>query len=164
MKARLRGANRDVERLGHRRDRHSDVVMEHEDRPLLGAEAAEATLELVTLRDERRGVADGRIDQRRKLDLDGPSPSTAQDIEAGVDRQSVKPDIEPIVVAQTRQVAPGSKACLLDRVSRKILVPEHESGDGFQPRDGRADERREGVMIAPTRSLDEIPPVHSHPR
>ena len=33
-----------------------------------------------------------------------------------------------------------------------------------QPRDGRDDERIEGVMIAPARSLDEIPLLHGRPR
>jgi hypothetical protein len=47
--------------------------------------------------------------------------------------------------------------------SEKPLVPDDEAGDSLQPRDGRADERREGVMIASARSFDEFPLVHSHP-
>jgi hypothetical protein len=49
-------------------------------------------------------------------------------------------------------------------ITREIRVAEDEAGDSLQPRDGRADKRCEGVMIASTRSLDEIPLVHSHPR
>jgi hypothetical protein len=49
-------------------------------------------------------------------------------------------------------------------ITREIRVAEDEAGDSLQPRDGRADKRCKGVMIASTRSLDEIPLVHSHPR
>ena len=76
----------------------------------------------------------------------------------------MEPGVEPVRVAQAREVAPGSDVCLLDRVSRELLVPEDEAGDSLQPRDGRADEHGEGVMIAPPCPLDEFPLVHGHPR
>jgi hypothetical protein len=37
-------------------------------------------------------------------------------------------------------------------------------GDGLQPRDGRADQRGERILIALACPLDEIPLVHGHPR
>ncbi len=76
----------------------------------------------------------------------------------------MEPGVEPVRVAQAREVTPGSDVCLLDRVARELLVPEDEAGDGLQPRDGRADEHREGVMIAPPCPFDEFPLVHHHPR
>ena len=76
----------------------------------------------------------------------------------------MEPGVEPVRVAQARKVTPGSDICLLDRVARELRVPEDEAGDGVQPRDGRDDERVERVMIAPARSLDEIPLVHGRPR
>ena len=76
----------------------------------------------------------------------------------------MEPGIELVGITQSRQVAPGSDVCVLDRVSRELLVPDDEAGDSLQPRDGRADERSKGVMIASARSLDEFPLVHSHPR
>ena len=48
----------------------------------------------------------------------------------------------------------------LDRVSRELAVSEDQSGCSVQPRDGRASERGEGVMIAPLCLLDETPLVH----
>ena len=80
-----------------------------------------------------------------------------------MDGQAVEPGIELLGITQSREVTPGSDVGLLDRVLRELLVPEDEAGDGLQLRDGRADERREGVMIAFTRSFDEFPLVHSHP-
>ncbi len=76
----------------------------------------------------------------------------------------MEPGVQPVRVAQARKVTPGSDICLLDRVARELRVPEDEAGDGVQPRDGRDDERSERVMIAPARSLDEIPLVHGRPR
>ena len=43
-------------------------------------------------------------------------------------------------------------------------VPEDQSGCRVQPRNGRAGERREGVMIAPLGSCDEIELVHDGSR
>ncbi len=49
---------------------------------------------------------------------------------------------------------------LLDRVTRELRIPEDESGGHLQSRDGRVDERTEGLMIAPARSFDETSLVH----
>ena len=76
----------------------------------------------------------------------------------------MEPGIEPVRVAQTRKVTPGSDVHLLDGVSREIGVPEDEAGDRAQLRDGAVDELGEGVMIAPTCSFDDFPLVHGHPR
>jgi hypothetical protein len=57
----------------------------------------------------------------------------------------------------------GSDVGVLDRVSRELWVADDEAGNGLQPRDGRADERREGVVIASPCAFDEFPLVHCHP-
>jgi hypothetical protein len=138
--------------------------VQNENRPQIGPEAAEAALELVAVDDVPRVVADERRHHRRELDLDGPTLSTAHGIEAGVDGQSMEPGVEALRITQSGKVAPGSDVGILDRVARELRVPEDEAGDSFQPRDGRVDKPREGVMIAPPRSFDEISLVHSHPR
>jgi hypothetical protein len=46
---------------------------------------------------------------------------------------------------------------------REVVVPEDQSGRGVQPRDEQAGKHGEGVMIAPLRSLDELPLVHDPP-
>ncbi len=76
----------------------------------------------------------------------------------------MEPGVELVGITQSREVAPGPDVGVLDRVSRELLVPDDEAGDGLQPRDGRADERGKGVMIASARSFDEFSLVHSHPR
>jgi len=164
MQTRLDGAFGEVERFGHLRLGQSDVVVEYEDRALVGTKSTEAALKLVTIRHRRRLIADGWRRERLKVDFDGSAAATARSIETRVDREPMKPGIESIDVTQTSKVTPGSDVGLLDRVPRELGVPEDEAGDGFQLRDGRADQRGEGVMIASARSLDEFPLVHSHPR
>jgi hypothetical protein len=66
--------------------------------------------------------------KRAQLDFDQASSTAPSDLEAGVDGQSVEPGIDPIEIAQPRQVSPGSEERLLDRVSRELVIPEDEPG------------------------------------
>ena len=68
----------------------------------------------------------------------------------------------PFRVAKTGEMSPGSEVALLDRVACELRVPEDEPGCRVQPHDGRVDELREGLMIAPLRSLDEKSLVHAN--
>ena len=72
----------------------------------------------------------------------------------------MEPGVEPIRVAEARQVAPGPDQSLLDRVARELRVPKDEASCRVQPREGRVDELGEGVMIAPLRAFDELSLVH----
>jgi hypothetical protein len=92
------------------------------------------------------------------------TPSPADDVEAGVDEEAMKPAVEGRHVAQRGQVPPAPDQRVLDRVPREVVVPDDQAGGRVQARDGRAGQHREGVMIAPLRSLDETPLVHGRPR
>ena len=59
IQAGLGRAQRDPQRRGDLRQRQVEVVMQDDDRPLLGLEPAEAAFELVAVGDRRRGVGDG---------------------------------------------------------------------------------------------------------
>ena len=72
----------------------------------------------------------------------------------------MEPGVESVGIAETRQVAPRSDECLLDRVARELRVPEDQAGGRVQPREVDVDERGEGVMLAPPRSFDESSLVH----
>jgi hypothetical protein len=96
----------------------------------------------------------------RELDLDGPSSSTAREVETGIDGQAMEPRVEPIGLAKAGEVAPGSDQAILDRVACELGVPEDEAGGPVQPHDGSVGKLGEGVMIAVPRSLDEPSLVH----
>ena len=72
----------------------------------------------------------------------------------------MQPSVESVGVAKPRHVPPGGYQGVLDRVSRELAIPEDESCRSVQPRDSRANEHREGVMIALLRKFDETPLVH----
>jgi hypothetical protein len=106
---------------------------------------------------------DGGSIEGLKLHLDDAAPSLPCRVDAGSDRQAVEPGVEPLGVAQPGQVTPGSQQRLLDRVSRELAVPEDQSGGSVQPRDGRASQQGEGLMIASSCQLHELSLVHGHP-
>ena len=128
--------------------------------PAEPAEAASSSSRSATSRSNRRpagsiGVSSTSIGRRRRRRTASRQALTVRRWSQASSRSGSR---RPGRSRQARMIR------LLDRVPRELRVPEDEAGDGLQPRDGRADERREGVMIAPARSLDEIPLVHGHPR
>ena len=135
--------------------------MEDEHGSLFDAQASKAPLELIAIGDQSSGITmSHRFDG--ELDLDRPSTAPPRGIEAGVVRESVEPGLEPVGVAQPRQVPPGSDEGVLDSVLRQLAIAEDEAGHGFQSRDRRAGKHREGVMVAAACPLDEFPLVHDH--
>ena len=81
-----------------------------------------------------------------------------------MDDEPAKPGVEPVWIAKRRQGPPGADEAILDPVARELRVPEDQPGSRVQPRDGVAGKRREGVMIALLRPLDEVSLVHDSPR
>ena len=159
----LGGPDRDPEGRGHVGQRHPEVVVQDDDRALLGSEPPERQVEQVAIGDERRHVGDRRSVERQQLDLDRSPPATSQDVDAGADDEAAEPGFEAIRIAKRREVPPGSDEALLDRVSRELVVPEDQAGRRVQPRDEHAGKHGEGVMIASLRSLDELSLVHGPP-
>ena len=66
-------ARRDAQDLGRLVEAESEVVVEHEDRSLVGVEAAEAALELIAIGEAEARVRFGGL-QRPDVDLDAPPP------------------------------------------------------------------------------------------
>jgi len=153
----------DVQRLGQGRDGHPHVVVEYEDGAMFHREVSKAALELITVRNEAGLVPDRRRRDRVEFDFHRPAAAAANDVEAGVDGQSVEPGLESIWVAQAREVAPRSDVGVLDGVAGEVLVAKDQAGDRLEPRDRPADEQPEGVVIASACPFDEIPLVHGHP-
>ena len=144
----------------HLGQRDLEDVVQDDDRPPLGVQGAERAFQEITIDELAAEIGHGGCMKRRELDLDHATPSTAHEIEAGVYEESMEPGVERDHVAQRGQIAPAAHECVLDRVPREVVVPDDQAGRGIQPRDGRAGQRREGVMIAPLRSLDEFSLVH----
>ena len=123
-------------------------------------EPPQGVLDHFALHDVGPDIAGDRAADRRQFHLDRTAPSPAQKVDAGSDEQPMQPGVEALGIAKSGQVPPGVQQRVLDRVSRELAVPEDQSGRSVQPRDGRASEHGEGVMIASLCLLDETPLVH----
>jgi hypothetical protein len=84
-------------------------------------------------------------------------------LDRGIGKQSIEPGVEPVGIAQPRQVPPGSNERLLDRVARQLTVSEDQTGGRVQARGGGPNERAEGFAIAFSCALHEHPLVHDRP-
>lgn len=140
-----------------------EVVAEDDDGALVGVELAQGPIDEAPVREPPGRVVRREVIEGGQLHLDDPSSSASSDVETGADGQPMEPGVEPLGVAQTREVPPGGHHRLLDRVARELRVPEDESGRQLQPRDGPVDEQAEGVMIAPTGPFHETALVHGRP-
>ena len=160
MQARFGGAERDPQGGRRLRQRQPQEIVEDDDRTRAGVETPEGVIDKLAIGDTEGDVAGRRSAERGELHLERPAPPATQHVDAGADEKSVDPSVEPVGVAQPRQVPPGSEQGFLDRVPRELAIPEDEPGSRVQPRDSRAGKHREGVMIAPLRLLDETSLVH----
>lgn len=151
-----------VEPEAHRylRQRHPQVVVEHDDRAPIRREVLHCLVEKVAIDDVAAEVADDRRVIRHQLDLNRASLPTPGEIETRIDEQPMEPGVEPVRVAQRGQVPPGPDHRILDRVPREVVVPEDQSCGRIQARDRPIGKHGEGVMIASLRSLDETSLVH----
>ena len=123
-------------------------------------ETAQGSLDLVAVDDERAGVGSRDLRGRVELDLDDTAPSPSQDRQTGPDGDPVNPCVEPVGIAQPRQISPCVDERVLDRVASEVRVTKDQASRRVQPRDDPADERGEGVMIARSGPLDENSLVH----
>ncbi len=163
MEAGFCGSNRNAQGRRDLRQGHPEVVVEDDDSPPLRIETPERRVKEIAIGNHRRDVGGRRSIERRQLDLDRAPAAASNRVDAGAKDQAVEPGLEAIRIAQRRKVPPSPDETLLDRVSRKLVVPENESGCRVQPRDERACKHGKGVMIASPRSLDELSLVHGHP-
>jgi hypothetical protein len=80
----------------------------------------------------------------------------AADISTGADDKPVQPGIEPLDVAQRRQVAPGSDQRFLGGVLGEIGVAQDEASGGIQSIDGAAGQHGKGLPVSASCPLDEF--------
>ena len=74
----------------------------------------------------------------------------------GPNEESHRPGVEPIRIAEPRQLTPGDHQRLLHGVLGSVDIAEDPSGDRVQPVASRAGKDREGVSIASLCLLHEI--------
>ena len=93
--------------------------------------SSESALELVAIGQPGCAVGFGRLG-RQHGDGRTPPPTTAPGVRAGSDEQAVEPGVEPLDVAQRRQVGPGADQGVLGRIMREIGVVQDQPGDAVE--------------------------------
>src|SRR3954468_10623589 len=95
---------------------------------MLRIEAPQRVVGQLTIGERAGRIGRDRHVDRRELDLDHAAFPPADEVEAGVDEQSMEPGVETLRIAETGEVAPGSNTGFLDRVARELRVPDDQSG------------------------------------
>lgn len=134
--------------------------MEDDERAVLRVEAPERPLHEVAVGEVAGRVGAGGLVDLDHLDLDGPAAPAARLVEAGVHEEAMEPGIEAVRVTKPGQVPPRAQQGVLDGVACELRVAKDESRGRVQAGSGGRREHGEGVVIAPTGSLDESPLVH----
>ena len=116
MESGLHGPDRHAEDVGDVGQGKPHVVVQDEDRPVLGRQPAERSIEAVAIvhRDGRIGTA--RSVDRQRRDVGDPSPVSPQLLVTGIDEEAVEPWREAIGITEPRELAPGEEERLLNRV------------------------------------------------
>ncbi len=73
------------------------------------------------------------------------------------------PGVEPVRIAEARQVTPGDHQRVLQGILGPVDIPEDPLGDREEPVATRPDQGHEGRLVARLRLLDEIA-IHRLPR
>jgi hypothetical protein len=101
MEPRARCTGGDAERLGDLRRRVSEVVVEHEDRPLFGRQPAEPAFEQVPVCDGEQVVGSGWSVDRQDPKVRGSATLTRRVGDADVDEETLEPRIEAVRIAES---------------------------------------------------------------
>ena len=157
MESRASRPLRNAEELGDFGRRQPEIVAKDEDRSLIRRQPPETTIQLVPISDGEQLVASDRAVGRKDLEDGGPALRFASFRVAGVDEQAMQPGVEPIRIAEPRQLAPGDHQRLLNGVLGSSDVSEDPLGDREHSVGRRPREDRECFAIPGLRLFDEVP-------
>jgi hypothetical protein len=144
--------------VGDLPERQPGVVMQHEDRAVLGRQTPERAIQRVPVVDRDDGVGSTRSVDRQDPDARGPSTMAAQLLVACIDQEPIQPRRETLGVAKPRELAPGEEECLLDRVLGPIAIAKDPIRDAVAQVAVQVDELREGNVVAITSPFDQPRP------
>ena len=156
MESRAGRAGRDAERLGDLGWLEPEVVMEHEDRPLVGRQPPEPTFEEVPVGHAEQFVGSGRSIDRQHPEVRGSATLARRLGDADVDEEALEPRIEAVRIAESPQVTPGDHQRILEGILGPIDVAQDPLGDREQPVTSVADQVDICLPIPALRRLDEI--------
>jgi hypothetical protein len=141
-------------------DRETDEMAQDDDRPVLGAQPLERSIEGISIcerlaRVRARGV---RVTDVEWHQGHGRLPATvaSSDARRGIDHESIGPRLESVKVTQLREVLPHGDERLLHRILGLIRIAKDSVGDPVEASSDRSRERLERWLIAGPGQLDEL--------
>jgi len=140
MESRAGGAGWDAERVGDLGWGIARVVVEHEDRPLLGRQASESPFELIPIGDPEEFVGCRRSVDRQDPQIGHATTLTRRLGDTDVHEQAMQPRVEPVRIAESSQIAPGDHQCVLEGILGSVDVAQDPLGHREQPVPTRVDQ------------------------
>lgn len=158
VKPGLRGPDRNVEDVGDVGQRLVKEEVQDHDRSLVDGQAAELATDEVPLGHPTRHIGiHCRLSVGHHVQLDhGPALDRLRQPVTGANGEPVEPGVPRCGIAEGADVAPGQHERFLDRVLGTILIPKDEIGGAKQPGNRRSHQDGECVVVAGTRSFNEL--------
>ena len=150
------GARRYTEHLGDRGRLVSEVVTQYEDRPLFRLQSAERAIHDVTIDDTRELVACSVIGKLEDLEPGIPATVSSRVLDAHVREHALEPEVEPVRIAEVRQVTPGDHQRVLQGILGPVDIMKDPAGDPEQAIQASAHEVHECDLVATLRRDHEL--------
>ena len=150
------GARRHTEHLGDRGRLVSEVVTQYEDRTLFRLQSAERAIHDVAIHDARELVARGVIGQLEDLELGVPATVSPRVLDAHVREHALEPEVEPVRIAEVRQVTPGDHQRVLKGILGPVDITKDPAGDPVQAIETRTHQVHEGDLVTTLRRDHEL--------
>jgi len=131
-------------------------MAQHEDRTLFRLQSAERAVDDVTIDDTRELVACDVIGELEDLEPGVPATVSPRVLDAHVREHALEPEVEPVRIAEVRQVTPGDHQRVLQGILGPVDITEDPSGDREQAIDARAHQVHEGDLVAALRCDHEL--------
>jgi hypothetical protein len=147
---------RHAEQLGDGSGLVPEVVAKNENRALVGLEPSEGAIHDVAIDHAGELVARNVVVEVQDLELRVSAPVSPRVLDAHVREHALEPEVEPVRIAEVRQVTPGDHQRVLQGVLGPIDIPENPSGDREQAIDTCADQVHEGDLVAAPRRDHEL--------
>lgn len=156
MKTRADRSAWDAEQLGDHRGLVSEVVAKHEDGTLLRLQAVERPINDITIDDARELVGREMVGEVQHFELGVPAPVASRMVDAHVREHALDPEVEPVRIAEVRQVTPRDHQRVLQSILGPVDIADDPSGDREQAIEASAHQVHEGDVIATLRREHEV--------
>jgi hypothetical protein len=156
MKTGADRAPRQAEHLGDHGGLISEVMAKNENRALVRLEPPERAIHDVAIDHASELVARDVVVEVQDLELGIATPVSTRMLDAHVREHALEPEVEPVRIAEVRQVTPGDHQRVLQGILGPIDIPKNPSGNREQAIDARADQVHESDLVATSRCDHEL--------